>query len=427
MEKTATRPTDSPSATAHRASPLAADIRGYSKLAVDATLGVTGMVENLHSNITRSTGPLGTPTLKPARGVSGFVYRSIRGVTRLVGGSIDVVLAQVAPLLALQSSSDTREAIVAAMNGVLGDHLVATGNPLAIGMRFRRNGEALTLTRETLAAAIPTPSSRVVILIHGLCMNDLQWMRDGHDHGASLSTDAAFTPPVTTLYLHYNTGRHISVNGRELSEQITALMAAWPVPITQLDLVCHSMGGLVARSACHYAAQEETAWLKSVHKIIFLGSPHEGAPLERGGNYVNLLLDASPYTTAFARLAKIRSAGITDLRHGTLLDENWHDKDRFASARKNSPAPAVPLPMGVECYAIAATTTSKEDAAKRAVDGLNGYGLVPVASALGHSNKPGHQLGIPKSRQWIAHGVNHMDLLGNKRVYRKLRNWLVQD
>ncbi len=63
--------------------------------------------------------------------------------------------------------------------------------------------------------------------------------------------------------------------------------------MTELVIIGHSMGGLVARSACHYAAQARNEWLRRLDKIIFIGTPHHGAPLERGGNWVDVLLGAS--------------------------------------------------------------------------------------------------------------------------------------
>jgi hypothetical protein len=65
---------------------------------------------------------------------------------------------------------------------------------------------------------------------------------------------------------------------------------------------------------------------------VFLDTPHHGALLERGGNWVNLCLGLSPYTAPFARLCKLRSAGITDLRYGNVLDEDWQGFDRFEHA-----------------------------------------------------------------------------------------------
>ena len=198
--------------------------------------------------------------------------------------------------------------------------------------------------------AIPHAGGKLVVLLHGLCMNDLQWKRKGHDHGVSLARDLAYTP----VYLHYNSGLHVSTNGRAFAERLETLVQLWPVPLTELVIIGHSMGGLVARSACHYGALARHEWVRRLDKLVFVGTPHHGAPLERGGNWVDLLLGASRYSAPLARLGKIRSAGITDLRFGNLLDEDWNKRDRFK--RTGDLRLPVPLPQGVACYAIAATT-----------------------------------------------------------------------
>ncbi|MBK7792078.1 MAG: hypothetical protein IPJ62_05860 [Betaproteobacteria bacterium] len=79
-----------PTASKHRQrltqpTPLA-DVRGASRLVIDLTLLVTGLVETLHHNIARRPGILGRATLAPTKGITGLVYRSVRGITRLVGG-----------------------------------------------------------------------------------------------------------------------------------------------------------------------------------------------------------------------------------------------------------------------------------------------------------------------------------------------------
>ena len=393
-----------------------ADLRGYSRLAVDATIGLADLVETMHHNILRTPGILGEATQQPTSGITGLVYQSIRGVTRAVGSGIDAVLARLVPLFGGGgSSSAEREAVLAALNGVLGDHLQHSANPLAIPIRFRREGVALELKRDSLAATTPGATGKILVLAHGLCMNDLLWRRKGHDHGAALAVDAGFTP----VYLHYNSGLHVSTNGREFAGQLEMLLRAWPVPVDELVLLGHSMGGLVARSACHYAALARHAWLRHLRAMIFLGTPHHGAPLERGGNWIDAVLDASPYTTAFARLGKIRSAGITDLRHGSMVDEDWDHQDRFARSR-HKPC-ALPLPANVDCCTIAASIAKKSgDLAER----LLGDGLVPLASALGKHKDPGRQLAFPKDRQWIGYGMNHLDLLDRKEVYAQIRRWL---
>ncbi len=391
------------------------DLRGYGRLAVDATIGLTRLVETLHHNILRAPGVLGQATQAPAGGVTGLVYRTIRGVTRLVGGSVDALFAQLAPLIGGGESSLERDAVLAALNGVLGDHLASNGNPLAIPLSLRRNGSALESSRSALAAVIPAATGKLLLLAHGLCMDDRQWLRRGHDHGGALAVDAGYTP----VYLHYNSGRHVSTNGREFAQQIENLLRAWPVSVDEIVIIGYSMGGLVTRSACHYAQVQQHAWLRKLRTIIFLGTPHHGALLERGGNWIDTVLDSSPYTTAFARLGKIRSAGVTDLRHASMLDEDWEGRDRFArSARKPT---VVPLPRDVQCFAIAASIAKKT---RPLSERLVGDGLVPLASAFGSDADPGRDLGIPQSHRWTGYGMNHLDLLDRREVYAQMRKWL---
>jgi pimeloyl-ACP methyl ester carboxylesterase len=299
---------------------------------------------------------------------------------------------------------------------VLGDYLEASGNPLAIPMRLRRDGAPLTVERTALAAAMPRASGRVLVLVHGSCMSDLQWRRQGHDHGAALERDLGWT----AVYLHYNSGLHVSVNGRRFARALEDLAREWPVPLEELAIVGHSMGGLLARSAGHYGREAGHDWLRHLRKMVFLGTPHHGSPLERAGNRVDAALGATRYSAPLARLGMIRSAGVTDLRYGNLLDEDWHGRDRFA--RDGDRRRPVPLPQGVACYAVAATLEGRT----RAAAVLPGDGLVPLASALGRHPKAELALDFPESRRWIAAGMSHFDLLSRPEVYARLRDWLAQ-
>ena len=129
-------------------------------------------------------------------------------------------------------------------------------------------------------------------------------------------------------------------------------------------------------------------------------------------------LGVSGYTAPISMLGKIRSAGITDLRHGNVVDADWRGRDRFAIGdRRRS---AVRLPRNVRCHAIAGST-----ARTAALPGwLAGDGLVTVDSALGHDTDPRRALRIPEARCWIARGVGHNGLLGDAAVYERIRDWL---
>jgi pimeloyl-ACP methyl ester carboxylesterase len=392
----------------------ASDLGGWGRLACDAALGLTAVVEAMHHNISLVPWILGLPADGRTRGMTGLVYGSIRGVTRLAGLGFDVAAQQASTASGEKIPSLEREVLLAALNGVVGDHLAATDNPLAIPMRFRLAGRPLALERRALAEGIPKPGARLLVLVHGLCMSDLRWSRLGHDHGAALARDLGYTP----VYLHYNSGLHVSTNGRSLAQALERLTREWPVPLEDVTILGHSMGGLVARSACHYGSAAGHRWLRRLGALVFLGTPHHGVPLERGGNWVHAALGISRYTAPLSGLAVLRSAGITDLRHGNLLDEDWEGRGRFDLGR-HRPRP-VPLPERVRCHAIAATTARKCDLAGRIV----GDGLVPLDSALGRHSDPHRALPLPRSRQWIGRGMGHNDLLSHPRVYARIRRWL---
>jgi pimeloyl-ACP methyl ester carboxylesterase len=390
------------------------DLRGASRLALEATESVTDLVEAMHLTIGGGPAVLGRPLDGPTRLVTGLVYKTIRGVTHLVGASIDVALAQLGPLLGDSVPGVEREGMLAVLNGVLGDYLDETGNPLAIAMRLRHDGHELALEPSVLRAAFAKPSRKLVILVHGSCMHDRQWQRLGHDHGAALARDLGYTP----LYLHYNSGLHISANGRALSALLEELVTAWPLPVEELAIVGHSMGGLVARSACHVAEVAGHRWRGALRRLVCLGSPHHGTALEQGGNWIDVLLGVSRYSAPLARLGKIRSAGVTDLRFGNVLDEHWQGRDRFAHSR-DTRTPQ-PLPDAVDCYAVAASSSTSAQPGRR----LSGDGLVSVDSALGRHARPELTLAFPDAHQWIGLGMGHLDLLGRAEVYDTICSWL---
>jgi hypothetical protein len=394
---------------------IASDLRGLGQLAVDGVAGVADLVEAMHAAIAHLPAAIGRTPPASTTGITGFVYRSVRGVTRGVGTALDGALMRLTTMLGEGKRSPQREAVLAAMNGVLGDHLEASANPLRIGMQLRREGCALPLTRKRLSAHLPQPSGRLLILVHGLCMNDLQWKYAGHDHGEALANDLGCTP----VYLHYNSGRHVSTNGRDFSALLEQLVNAWPVPLEEIVLLCHSMGGLVARSALDDAFANKFTWSRLPLKVVFLGTPHHGAPLERAGSWVDLLIGISPYSAPFVRLGKLRSAGIQDLRHGNLRDSDWQDRDGDGRADGRTP---MPLPMRVTAYAMAASTqvASADGEHTR----LRGDGLVPVASALGEHPQRSFDLRIPPSRRRVAYGLNHLELLGDAAMYQQILRWL---
>ena len=397
------------------------ELRGASRLAIEATTGIADVVEAMHLGIAAGPAVLGRPLEHPVRVFTAPVYGSIRGITRGLGRGIDAALARLgtlaAPLLGNGAPGPGREALIAALNGVVGDHLARSGNPLAIEMQLRREGRPLALERAALRLALPEATRKLLVLVHGSCRSDRQWARRGHDHGAALERDLGYT----AVYLHYNSGLHVSVNGRELADLLERLVEQWPAPVEEVVVLAHSLGGLVSRSACHQGAAAGHRWLRHLRALVFLGTPHHGAGLERAGNLANVLLGISPYSAPIARLGKIRSAGVTDLRYGSLLEEDWQGRSRFEHAPDRRRP--VPLPAGVRCYAVAATVAEKGAARGGA---LPGDGMVSLDSALGRHRDPALTLPFPGSRSWVGYGMGHFDLLGRPEVYARIKAWLAQ-
>jgi pimeloyl-ACP methyl ester carboxylesterase len=397
------------------------DLKAAAQLATQATHGVINIVEGVHRSVHQRLGLSKNATPEQTGGLTGQIYRGIRGVAALVGKGSDAVLGALLPLLddpaTHPEASPQREAVLAALNGVMGDQLVVTGNALAQAMELRFKRQVLPLDApDALKSTLgESASPHLVLLIHGLCMNDTQWRRDGHDHGAFLSQALGCTP----VYLRYNSGRHTSENGRELASLLERLVAGWPVQLQRLTIVGHSMGGLVARSAVQVARERGQTWPGLLRELVFLGTPHHGAPLERAGHGVDVLLGATPFTAPFNRLGRLRSAGITDLRHGHVQDADWQGRDRFASP--DDLRKPLPLPEGVACFTVGATLSGKRGLL---ADRLTGDGLVPLRSALGQHDERERQLVFARDSQYIVYDTGHLALLSSQAVARQLLDWL---
>jgi pimeloyl-ACP methyl ester carboxylesterase len=392
------------------------DLRGLYRLGVDGSVGLTDLVEAMHHTISSRIGFDRALPIGRSSGITGAVYGAVRGGMRWSGHGVDAALRLVEKAATRHKpTSPERDAFVAVLNGLCGDHLERSGNPLAIAMSMRVGGAALPLDRDALAQALPAPRRKLLVLVHGLCMNDRQWLRRDQDHGQTLAQALDCTP----VYLHYNSGRHVSQNGREFAALLQRLLQAWPVPVDELVILGHSMGGLVSRSACHHAQTQGLGWLSSLRALVCLGTPHHGAPLERGGRWVDVVLGLSPYVAPFARLGKVRSAGITDLRYGNLQDADWQGRDRHA--QQHDDRQPTPLPAGVATYLLAATTADQPGPLHHA---LIGDGLVPLASALGEHRDPALALPVPAEHKHVVTGCGHLDLLCHAEVQAQLQRWL---
>lgn len=392
------------------------ELQGITHLIVDATIGVTDLVEDMHKQIVHPSFLPSTRIQKLITTIAGITYKNIRWSTLFIGKSLHNILEQLTPTIGKIKASDKKEIILSVLNGVIGDYLEEKENPLKIEMQFRYQSKSFLLDPKTIKATHPNVNGKILLMLHGSCMNDIQWTRKKHNHGEIIAKELNKTP----IYLNYNSGRHISTNGKNLNNLLEELVRNWPVPVEELLVIAHSMGGLVMRSAIHYGEQEQNNWTKHLKKVVFLGTPHHGSHVERKGNYLDIILEAIPYVKPFARLGKIRSAGVTDLRYGNLVDEDWLDNDRFE--RKTDQRRHIPLLKEIKFYSIAAVIGKKTTTISTKILGDT---LVDVKSALGQHKNPNKSLFFKKENSWIVYENNHLDLLSNPKIMEKIKDWLI--
>ncbi|PKL96863.1 MAG: hypothetical protein CVV18_00095 [Gammaproteobacteria bacterium HGW-Gammaproteobacteria-8] len=212
------------------------------------------------------------------------------------------------------------------------------------------------------------------------------------------------------MRLRYNTGRPIHANGRDLAALLQGLIGDSTSGVNQLAILGHSMGGLVARSAAHHGIQAGHAWTGRLERLVCIATPHHGSPLERIGHGIDRALGISRYSAPFARLGKIRSAGITDLRHGRIVDV----------PNDGTPVPTL-LPSHTRCYNIAATLDSDPNSLRsRHV----GDGLVPVPAALGLHPDPRRALTIAAGQRHVITETGHLEVLKSSEAAARIQAWL---
>jgi hypothetical protein len=399
------------------------EIRATGRLAGHGLRASTDRIAELHSGIADrafdAVGPAAAPVKLLHDAIAGLAYFGVRTGLDLGARAAGSIAAQYADGRALDADRAGRIAL-AVLNGAHGD-VVATRAPgLAVPMTVRVDELAVPLETAALAEAFPEVTARLAVFVHGLTETEGAWCyrpERGEPYGSRLRADLGLTP----VYLRYNTGLHVSDNGRSLADLLGALVEAWPCDVQDVVVIGHSMGGLVARSALHQAGggtAEARPWTHLVRDTVTLGTPHLGAPLERGAHRLTHALARLPETRPLSRLLAARSVGIKDLRRGTLVEADWRDRDLDAAA----PAAHthVPLSDGARHFVVLATL-GRDPASRSAA--LLGDLLVPPLSASGDTGDD-DRLAFPPDHVLRLGGLNHFDLLNHPRVYAQIRRWL---
>lgn len=389
-------------------------LEGTAQLATSGIVEITEVVEAMHAEIVlRPFQELSPHVAKIIHeNTTGKIYHTIKQFMRFSGDSTAKALRHINnELQDVQQQTeltDNFKRVVNVVNGLMGDHLVAQDNPLALPMMlYDRYGNLYKNTQL---------SGRVVILIHGLCLSYHCW-NPGSDIG--LGEHIVYSMPNTTiLHLDYNTGKRISQNGHAFSELLEKLAEQNP-DISEINLIGHSMGGLVGRSAIFYGKQDGKSWLSKVNNYIALGSPHHGAVLERLGYILQDSLSRVPIAGNIAHLADLRSAGIIDLRHGSIRDDDWQTVEKRTGLVDDLRKPA-PLPSSINAFLVACSLETKPKKHQR---DFIGDGLVSVTSALGE-HAGDHDLKVPEAHKAIFYGINHMNVTYHPLVRNQVIKWL---
>lgn len=312
-----------------------------------------------------------------------------------------------------EKGDEHKHYLLPALNGIVGDKLDEEKNSLAIQMSFRKLNEDISIPDLSISDSLKETDGDLVIFVHGLMADEVLWdepSRGKKGFGVLLKEEKN----KTILYLRYNTGRHISQNGRTLSNLLENLHEKYGNDIKSITLIAHSMGGLVTRSSCYYAGLQNQSWVLKVKKIYLLGVPNDGAFLEKIGHLTTFILKKiwNFQTRLIAKIADERSNGIKDLRWGFMVDEDWQSStanDLLNVTRKSLP----PL-KGVKYYIIVGTLMENE---MNVVSQYFGDGLVGKQSATGEIFSTSDLQNDNFLVFRVFPKIHHISLLTNSDVY----------
>ncbi len=359
--------------------------------------------DRAHGLTRRFLGPSAAVPETLHRGIAGAVYGGIGLGLKAASTGLDKAAG--AGLGSRLEATPSGRFVSSAVNGLIGDRLLRERPQLAIPMAVRLDGADVVPERAELAEAFPAATGELVVFLHGLCENESYWDlhrdRTGTTYGEALA-EQGWTP----LFLRANSGLPLRENGVGLAALMRRLVDEWPVPVTRIVLVGHSMGGLVIRAAGAVTAVGEAAtpgpdddWNQLVSDVVTLGTPHLGAPVAWGIGHGSRGLGLLPETAAFGRILDWRSVGVHDLVVGLAED-------------------VAPLPHA-RYHLVCATLSSSQ---RHPVGHVVGDLLVRPRSAYG-TDRRGHEL-FPGADRLHVGRTDHWGLLNHPEVLTALRSWL---
>ncbi len=309
----------------------------------------------------------------------------------------------------IQKKAQETGHIAAILNGLNGDILEENNDPLAIKMHFRYRNKDISVDKLVDYYDFNQFDGRVCILIHGLMGDEYMWKKIKANDENKIGDWLEKNENQHVLYLRYNTGLHISENGRALSNLFEEFMNQYGNKIKQLVLIGHSMGGLLIRSAGYYADIQRQNWLERLKTIFLIGVPNKGSYLAQIGFFVGHIfrkIDIS-HDDYIAKFMDVRSNGIKDLSFAYLTDDDWLNKN--SGDLENYTVSKVRPISGVKYYLIGGILGKKNNI----LSSYFGDGLVGSTSALTNEL---NTINLKNIESKIFEKENHLSLLESKPV-----------
>ncbi len=306
---------------------------------------------------------------------------------------------------------ENKHYVIPAVNGIIGDKLAEMKDPRAISMSLRLEDRDVSV-EEALSQLKDQLPRTFVVFVHGLMADEVlfQTHSNGPGYGPRLATDAE----AAVFYVRYNSGRHISENGQDLSRLLESLTTAAGSRMKRLVIVAHSMGGLVSRSAGYYADLAGSSWIRTLSDVVLVGVPNDGSYLEKFGHLATFILKQiwNYPTRLVGRIADERSSGIKDLRWGFMVEDDW--KHENADALTGVKRTAVPPLAGVKYHVLLGSLTKDVDSPLAM---YFGDGLVGTRSAAGASFALPSNPEKPVIEYRAFPETGHISLLNHNEVY----------
>ena len=229
-----------------------------------------------------------------------------------------------------------------------------------------------------------TADTKILLMIHGWCGWPSTW-----EYFANLIMNDNSVLKYDKLWTFgYNSSKPIDDNGEILKNllQQNGNGAA-------IDIVAHSMGGLVARSMI-----EKKSGANYVYRLVTLGTPHNGSPLAALRDAIGLIVASG------SSLAQLM------YNYATRGFDDLYTNSDFIKSLSTSPNTNVPY------YVVAC----KNSVTSPFIDGEDD-GVVSVASALGviSAEKPETNLIIPV---FLA----HLEMRERESIYLQVKSFLLK-